>query len=885
MVTARKMPDARVEVAWSTPWRTRPAEGDWSRIDLDRVVALDMVGGITGYASTPDTAALDLTGDLDIRALVALDDWTPAALAGILTKQATPTSSTDGYSLIVQPSGVLALTWGNGAAVTRESTVAPTVANGAALWVRATLDADNGAGGHTVTFYTSDDHIDTPMDDVVWTQLGTPVVTGGTTTISANTTIMRVGASGSLGSAFLAGWVACVQLRSSIGGTVVAQPDWRNENITTGEPDDMTDTIGLVWNAGAGTNLIDVGEGLDVFAPLRALDVARGARLKVAEVEAGTANGTFDNRSRVLDPTNASSPWYPNVKPRRRIRYILEPEGEDEVTVHTGFIERLPLAWEVGDHTVAITSTDLLALLAEEALPPSVLHQTHVDLGAELYWPMSEEGGTVMEDVIGQRDGAYRIPTEGGNDVVPYAKGGASFAVYSADNRKVPQATLPGGLLDLPSAFSISTWYQSTANYSLSVTGAVYDNLLFQQDGFITDGLASSVANYMQLIVITDGTFRGNPRFYIGDAGGDFRDFLPDEGTVDLLDGKPHHIVVTNTGSLLTIYVDGVALTQGGGVLDVGSWPSYPVGTTTLLGQNSNTEYTAWDSASTEASTWRQAHTAVWFSALTAEEVATLYSAGVDAWSGDRTGERLARILDIIGVDADDRDIATGTQVCGGTFLGGTFADYLARIVSTEQGACYVDGDGHIVFTERPENDPTPLLTLAGSADDGVPYADISPDYSLDRILNVVEVTREGGLPQRSTNDDSVTEWGTASTDLSTLNLSASGARSVGARITIRNGDPRLVFDGAELAMRRDDVPLSLADVAIGQALTVEAKPTADGDTISQLSLVERMDMALDWQGEKDWRVTLGLTEHVVLPCLSWDTPGQGWSESVWCDG
>jgi hypothetical protein len=39
-----------------------------------------LLPGASGdYVSTPDAAALDITGDLDLRVRVAMDDWTPAA--------------------------------------------------------------------------------------------------------------------------------------------------------------------------------------------------------------------------------------------------------------------------------------------------------------------------------------------------------------------------------------------------------------------------------------------------------------------------------------------------------------------------------------------------------------------------------------------------------------------------------------------------------------------------------------------------------------------------------------------------------------------------------------------------------------------------------------
>lgn len=874
MVTARDMPNARVEVAFDTAtWRTRPAEGEWTRVDVDRNT-LDL-GPTASNASTSDHASFDVT-DLDVRIKVALADWTPATAQVLLSRFNALVSNGGGYQMVVNATtGIVRLRWSTGAAnLLADSTVAPTVADGAELWLRVTLDVNNGAAGYTVTFYTSTDATD-DHSLVTWTQLGAAVTVAGVTSIGANA-LNLVWGTDIFGSNPVTGDIFAAAVLDGIGGTVVTSPVFAEAEVgdTT-----LTDAQGRVYTLAGAAAIEAVWTG----CPLRHLTAERGARLKVAEVESGTATSVIDNRSRNLDPSNTSSAWAPNVRPRRRIRYVLEPEGEDDIVAHTGFVERFPLAWEVGDHTVDITSTDLLALIGEEPLPESVHHWTVADLGAVLHWPMADDAGSVMEDVIGTRDGAYRLGAEGGIDVVPYAKGGARFSAYSSGNRKVPQATLDAGLLNLPADFSISTWFQAEANYPDGVTGALYDIGLFQQDGFF-DGLGSS-APYIYFLVFASGEFRGVPRFYIGNAT-DFQDFLPNGGVVDLLDGAPHHILATvdGTNETITVYVDGVALTQGGTVLSVGSWPALPTDTTTLIGNNSNVEWASFDAASQVETSWKVGHVSVYESVLTAADAVTLYESGALAWSGDRTGERLGRVLDTIGVDADDRSIATGSQVCGPTLLGGTLAEYISMLVSTEQGTCYVDGDGRITFTERPENDPTPVYTFAGNADDGVPYTDVEPDYSLDRIVNDVTVTREVGLPQRSTNEDSATEWGTVPADFTTGHLSASGARATGARITIRNGDPRLVFPGLDLAMRRADVPIGVASLALGEAVTVIANPTPDGTPISQLSLVERIEMELDWQAEKDWRLSLGVTEHTVLPFLAWDTPGSGWNESVWND-
>jgi hypothetical protein len=146
-------------------------------------------GASGDYASTPDSVAASVTGDIDIRVKVALDDWTPAAISVLLAKS-TAAADQRSYALSVTTAGLLQIQTspdGTAAAlVTSASTVAPTIANGAALWVRATLDVDNGAAGNTATFYTS-------TDGATWTQLGAAVVNAGTTSIYNSTVVVEIG--------------------------------------------------------------------------------------------------------------------------------------------------------------------------------------------------------------------------------------------------------------------------------------------------------------------------------------------------------------------------------------------------------------------------------------------------------------------------------------------------------------------------------------------------------------------------------------------------------------------------------------------------------------------------------------------------------------------
>jgi len=150
------------------------------------VLCLDGVSG--NYASASDSVPLSITEDIDLRERVALDDWTPAAFMMLLAKD---TSGQRSYTFGVQATtGLLVVGYSTDGVnlVELTSSVAPTVSDYGALWVRVTLDVDNGAAGKTATFYTGGSG-ETPT----WVQLGTTQTTAGTITIADTTSVLQIG--------------------------------------------------------------------------------------------------------------------------------------------------------------------------------------------------------------------------------------------------------------------------------------------------------------------------------------------------------------------------------------------------------------------------------------------------------------------------------------------------------------------------------------------------------------------------------------------------------------------------------------------------------------------------------------------------------------------
>lgn len=256
-------------------------------------VFLDVPGDSGDEATAPDSATLGITGDIDVRIDVTSTDWSARDLCG----KYDATGDQRSWTLQVGTGGHLVLSWSTaGTSATRTAVTStapvPLYPSPGRLAVRATLDVNNGAGGNTATFYTSDAISGT------WTQLGAPVVTAGTTSIFDSTSALEVADVEALSSILdsfddsrpLEGAVHAFELRNGIGGTVVANPDFTAQAKGAASFADTSGTP-ITWTV-AGQAMITDGRdrfhgevsewpvswdasGTDVYTPIEASGILR----------------------------------------------------------------------------------------------------------------------------------------------------------------------------------------------------------------------------------------------------------------------------------------------------------------------------------------------------------------------------------------------------------------------------------------------------------------------------------------------------------------------------------------------------------------------------------------------------------------------------------
>lgn len=211
---------------------------------------LDLDGDPANYASTPDNAALDITADLDLRVEAEISWNDPAANQVLIQKWGSGQRS---YALRVFDQ-LLNFTWSDDGTTNRfAAQPLPALPERAA--VRATLDVNDGTGQYAARLYWAES-IAGP-----WTEIGAGRF-GPATSVFSGTAPLRVGGDDPatvpprtpfIGKGYKA------EVRSGIGGTIVAAPDFTAQPLGAAG---FTDSAGRVWSYSGNAAVADRQEVL-----------------------------------------------------------------------------------------------------------------------------------------------------------------------------------------------------------------------------------------------------------------------------------------------------------------------------------------------------------------------------------------------------------------------------------------------------------------------------------------------------------------------------------------------------------------------------------------------------------------------------------------------
>lgn len=206
-----------------------------SQLWLRQNIALVLPGVVGSYATTPDAAALDIVGDIEIRAEVRRDSWSDIDSTETLVAKWGLTGDQRSYQLTVISGGFLQFQWSvtGVTALTETSSVPIPLLTGGHIALRVTRNSATG----DVTFYYA------ATIDATYTQLGT-VQASAPSAIFASTAALAVGQRLLTNANPWQGSIHRARVYDGIGGTVVANPDFRSQAIGAGS---FTDSAGRVW--------------------------------------------------------------------------------------------------------------------------------------------------------------------------------------------------------------------------------------------------------------------------------------------------------------------------------------------------------------------------------------------------------------------------------------------------------------------------------------------------------------------------------------------------------------------------------------------------------------------------------------------------------------
>lgn len=244
-----------------------------ARVSTTRLRLPDVSGA---YASTPNHASLQITGDFSLRAGLDLRSWTDG-FQQLVTRYGS--AGAISYALNVDSSGFPRIQWSaDGTAVLTATASLSMSGVSQFLWLRGDLDVNNGAAGRTATFFTG------PTRSGPWTAFGSPVVQAGVTSVFAGSAPLEIGSRTGGTTQTIRGTVTGAEVRNS-AGTVVADPDFTNQSVGTTS---FADATGKTWTVHGTARLVGDTYRGGLTAPFTIPGVLAGGKLEL--VNSGTTD-------------------------------------------------------------------------------------------------------------------------------------------------------------------------------------------------------------------------------------------------------------------------------------------------------------------------------------------------------------------------------------------------------------------------------------------------------------------------------------------------------------------------------------------------------------------------------------------------------------------
>jgi hypothetical protein len=619
--------------------------------------------------------------------------------------------------------------------------------------------------------------------------------------------------------------------------------------------DGMVVTVEIGFSTTAGSGTVPINSTLasitwtDVTQYVRELSTSRGRSNELDTYSAGSCQVLLDNRTRLFDPENTAGTYYGKLTPLRPIRIRVTPAGGTIRSIFFGFIDQWPQAYSYpNEATVTVTASDAFKVLNEFKLR-SYWTTTAISFGAipSAWYPLADFNGSqyAFEIISWSATSAEWATT---TDTPSFCISSDEMIVNDPAKSSALDGTkflkIKNPLSDATTSYSVGLWIRSTetapGRYAIFNHGWGTYSVHF---GMVVDanGVGTVEAAFTQ-------------------TGGGVLNVNKTTTTIQVNDGKPHYVVLTNVTapSTPTTYVDATSFSASTSyAYDTFNYYDkdtigYPISKSTVAANNFTLYYKG-----------EIQHLAYYDNyQLTAADVLAQYQAGIGTYlQGTRTDQRITTLAGLTGWPSDGFDLGTGdTTVLGINTTGKGLLDALKEVETAEQGRLFMSVDGKIKFVDRNAEGSGNFVTSQATFSDNpgvgeIKYSDIILTYDDRYIYNEIIVTQPNGTS--FTASDTISQGKYFKKTLKIDNFIADDGYFVANTALYRlqqYKDPQMRIDQMTVNVRRAAAYQSpCVTLDIGDRITVERTPQDVGAQITKTLIIEGIKHSIT---RDNWVVT-----------------------------
>jgi hypothetical protein len=568
----------------------------------------------------------------------------------------------------------------------------------------------------------------------------------------------------------------------------------------------------------------------------RGLSIQRGRPDQFSTVQPSRLSLTLDNTDGRFTPEFASGAYFPDVKKGRPIRVRLDLLG---IILFTGYVDEWPVEWPGGSEshsTVTVTASSRMARLGRSTEFKSIVEEEYGYDSPTLHFPLGEPANsTTAGNIAPGRSDVLTVTQLGTGGTLAFGAGTGP----GTDDLTAPVFT--------PASAGNGLYLTSTLVDPAATSSATVLDVEF----WINTSDSSS-----QLVNLTRPGLNASDYFIVEASGGQvFATAALNGGTptqaiapTTVTDGATHHVSarLTFSGGVLTasVMVDGGTRVTAGVTVAAASIPPF-----TVLNVGSR------GPGFTSLLTGTVAHLALYAgaSAIADARFTEHYTAGATGFTSDASGARIERYARLAGIPTAEVSTETGlsTSIGHKDTTGESPVSAMEAVAETEDGVVFDAGDGTLTFHARDHRyTATSAFTLdceAGDVETGY-----LPRLDDQHLTNDMTASRPEGVKIRSTNEDSIEEYGYYRATKEILTTSDNEVQSRADWQVNRFGTPRVTVPDVAVELTACDPSLAATILAaeIGTRFTVDNLP-AQAPAASADYFVEAIS---DDIGVNSWR-------------------------------